>query len=224
MPHLRRLRIHTRLPVVLPSRVTRGLVDVLASSRLARVIVIHANHPAELDAAVARALGDLAALPAILLNQAVLLAGVNDSAATLAAMSASIIGRRCEPTRGGSDDVLCDENALTARVALTGARLPTLPVCGSRSATTSISAVSNRRISVPVCATLAGRMIWPVTMISPVSFIALNALGTSVGTFETIKEWPEVGKPPVVESPGTVDSRTTSRAIAALLASSMARS
>jgi len=91
MPHLRRLRIHTRLPVVLPSRVTRGLIAALASSRLARVIVIHANHPAELDDAVARALRDLASLPAILLNQAVLLAGVNDSATTLAALSERLV-------------------------------------------------------------------------------------------------------------------------------------
>jgi len=48
MPHVTRLRIHTRLPIVLPSRVTAGLVDVLRSSRLARVVVLHANHPAEL--------------------------------------------------------------------------------------------------------------------------------------------------------------------------------
>jgi len=80
IPHLQRIRIHTRLPVVLPSRVTPGLVDVLTSSRLARVVVLHANHPAE-----------LAASPAIILNQAVLLAGINDSAAVLAALSERLV-------------------------------------------------------------------------------------------------------------------------------------
>lgn len=91
MPHVRRLRIHTRLPVVLPSRVTPGLVDVLQASRLARVIVIHANHPREIDAAVATAVRTLAATPAMLLNQSVLLAGINDSAATLAALSERLV-------------------------------------------------------------------------------------------------------------------------------------
>lgn len=91
IPHLRRLRIHTRLPVVLPSRVTAGLVGVLRASRLARVIVLHANHPAELDTDVAAAIGRLAAAPAVILNQAVLLAGVNDSAATLRALSERLV-------------------------------------------------------------------------------------------------------------------------------------
>jgi len=91
MPHVRRLRIHTRLPVVLPSRVDAGLVAALGASRLARVVVLHANHPAELDDAVAAAVRRLAALPAIVLNQAVLLAGVNDSAAVLAALSQRLV-------------------------------------------------------------------------------------------------------------------------------------
>jgi EF-P beta-lysylation protein EpmB len=91
MPHVRRLRIHTRLPIVLPSRVDAGLLDVLRSSRLARVIVLHANHPAELDATVAAAVRRLADTPAVLLNQSVLLAGVNDSAPVLAALSARLV-------------------------------------------------------------------------------------------------------------------------------------
>ena len=91
IPHLQRIRIHTRLPVVLPSRVTPGLVDVLTTSRLARVVVLHANHPTELDASVAVAVRSLAASPAIILNQAVLLAGINDSAAVLAALSERLV-------------------------------------------------------------------------------------------------------------------------------------
>jgi EF-P beta-lysylation protein EpmB len=91
IPHVARLRIHTRLPVVLPSRVDDGLVGVLAATRLSRVIVIHANHPAELDETVADAIGRLSRLPAIVLNQSVLLAGVNDSVAALQALSEKLV-------------------------------------------------------------------------------------------------------------------------------------
>ena len=91
IPHVRRLRIHSRLPVVLPSRVDDGLLAVLAESELARVIVIHANHPAELDSDVAAAVRRLAGLPAVVLNQAVLLRGVNDSAAVLRRLSERLI-------------------------------------------------------------------------------------------------------------------------------------
>jgi EF-P beta-lysylation protein EpmB len=91
IPHVARLRIHTRLPVVLPSRVDSGLLGVLAATRLSRVVVIHANHPAELDTAVADAVGRLARLPAIVLNQSVLLAGVNDSVAVLRGLSERLV-------------------------------------------------------------------------------------------------------------------------------------
>ncbi|NBW96183.1 MAG: EF-P beta-lysylation protein EpmB [Planctomycetia bacterium] len=89
--HVRRLRIHTRLPIVLPARVTDGLVAILRGTRLASVVVIHANHPAELDDDVAAACARLASAPAILLNQSVLLAGVNDSADILAALSERLV-------------------------------------------------------------------------------------------------------------------------------------
>jgi L-lysine 2,3-aminomutase len=89
--HLRRLRIHSRLPVVLPSRIDDGLLAALGRSRLARVAVIHANHPAELDDSVAEAVRRLAGLPAIVLNQAVLLRGVNDSPTVLAALSERLV-------------------------------------------------------------------------------------------------------------------------------------
>ena len=68
-----------------------GLLDVLAGSRLARIVVVHANHPAELDDSVADALRRLAALPCTLLNQAVLLAGVNDSADVLRLLSERLV-------------------------------------------------------------------------------------------------------------------------------------
>lgn len=91
IPHVRRLRIHTRLPVVLPARITDELVAMLAATRLTCVIVIHANHAAELDESVARAVRRLAAAPALLLNQAVLLAGVNDSPAAQRALAERLV-------------------------------------------------------------------------------------------------------------------------------------
>lgn len=91
IPHVRRLRIHTRLPVVLPSRVTMGLSALLAASRLARVVVIHANHARELDDDVAAAVHRIATTRTIVLNQAVLLAGVNDSVPALASLSERLV-------------------------------------------------------------------------------------------------------------------------------------
>jgi len=87
IPQLTRLRLHTRLPVVLPSRVTAALCERLARSRLACVVVLHANHPQELDAAVAEACARLREQGVTLLNQAVLLRGVNDDADALVGLS-----------------------------------------------------------------------------------------------------------------------------------------
>jgi KamA family protein len=91
LPHVRRLRIHSRLPIVLPARITAELVAVLSSTRLACVVVVHANHPAELDGAVADGVAALAEARPLLLNQSVLLAGVNDSVDVLRALSERLI-------------------------------------------------------------------------------------------------------------------------------------
>ena len=91
IPTVHRLRIHTRLPVVLPSRVTPELVALLGRLPAPPVVVIHANHPAEIDASVAAALRALAGGRSLLLNQAVLLAGVNDSADVLARLSTRLL-------------------------------------------------------------------------------------------------------------------------------------
>ncbi|AXQ29084.1 EF-P beta-lysylation protein EpmB [Solimonas sp. K1W22B-7] len=87
IPHLRRLRIHTRQPIVLPERVDERLLQWLGRGRLQKVIVLHVNHPQELDASVERALRPLRELQIPLLNQAVLLRGINDSAQTLRNLS-----------------------------------------------------------------------------------------------------------------------------------------
>jgi EF-P beta-lysylation protein EpmB len=87
LPQLRRLRLHTRLPVVLPSRVDAALLRWLRDSRLQKVVVLHVNHPAEIGPALQQALRQLAAAGATLLNQTVLLKNVNDSAEILAQLS-----------------------------------------------------------------------------------------------------------------------------------------
>ncbi len=86
-PALRRLRIHSRLPVVLPARVDEPLLDWLAALPWPVVMVIHANHAQELDGAVAEACAALAGRSVRLYNQSVLLRGVNDSVDTLAELS-----------------------------------------------------------------------------------------------------------------------------------------
>ena len=91
LPHVRRLRIHTRLPVVLPARVTAELEALLCGSRPKPVVVIHANHAAEIDADVAAAVRRLAAARCLLLNQAVLLGGVNDAATALRDLSERLV-------------------------------------------------------------------------------------------------------------------------------------
>jgi EF-P beta-lysylation protein EpmB len=85
--HLHTLRIHTRLPVVLPERVDTGLLSWLASQQLKVVLVIHCNHPNEIDAAVCEAMTRLRRAGVTLLNQSVLLRGINDNGATLIRLS-----------------------------------------------------------------------------------------------------------------------------------------
>lgn len=85
--HVKRLRIHTRLPVVLPSRVTESLRDLLAGVRPRLVMVIHANHANELGTDSEQALRRLTSSGIHLLSQSVLLRGVNDSPSRLCALS-----------------------------------------------------------------------------------------------------------------------------------------
>lgn len=91
LPHLRRLRIHTRLPVMIPSRVNDALLSWLTGTRLTPVMVIHANHAQELDDEVAAALRRLRTAGVLLLNQAVLLRGVNDTVDAQADLSLRLI-------------------------------------------------------------------------------------------------------------------------------------
>ncbi|MGN3937053.1 EF-P beta-lysylation protein EpmB [Xanthomonas citri pv. mangiferaeindicae] len=87
VPHLKRLRIHSRLPIVLPERVDAPLQAWLRSLPWPVAFVLHANHANEFDSAVDAAAQGLRETGAQLLNQAVLLRGVNDSVDALAALS-----------------------------------------------------------------------------------------------------------------------------------------
>jgi EF-P beta-lysylation protein EpmB len=87
IPHVRRLRFHTRQPVVLPSRVDAGLIDWLHRLTRPVVFVLHANHPNEIGDEVVAACARLRASRVTLLNQTVLLQGVNDDPAVLAELS-----------------------------------------------------------------------------------------------------------------------------------------
>lgn len=97
IPHVRRLRIHSRHPVVIPGRVDDGLIDWLGGLRFRTVMVIHANHAAEIDRDVEAALAALAGCGVLLLNQSVLLRGVNDSLEALKALSERLIDARVLP-------------------------------------------------------------------------------------------------------------------------------
>ena len=90
LPQLRRLRLHTRLPVVLPERIDAPLLAWLQSLPWQTVMVIHANHAQELDAEVAQGLAQLKGAGLTLLNQSVLLRGVNDDAQRLHELSEAL--------------------------------------------------------------------------------------------------------------------------------------
>ncbi len=85
--HVKTLRIHTRLPVVLPQRIDNSLCNLLRATRFKTVVVLHANHPRELTTHVAAACVQLDKAGCTLLNQSVLLEGVNQDADTLIALS-----------------------------------------------------------------------------------------------------------------------------------------
>ena len=128
IPHLRRLRIHTRLPIVLPDRVDDELQDWLARQPWPVAFVLHCNHANELDADVASACARLAAAGAHLLNQSVLLRGVNDSVGTLVSLSERLFDcgvlpyylHQLDPVAGAAHFAVADEvgHALLASLRL----------------------------------------------------------------------------------------------------------
>ncbi|WP_455210643.1 EF-P beta-lysylation protein EpmB [Kaarinaea lacus] len=97
IPHVNTLRIHSRLPIVLPQRISGAFIDQLTASRLQTVMVIHANHANEINAEVVTALDVLHQYNIPLLNQSVLLRRVNDNADALASLSRKLFSHGVMP-------------------------------------------------------------------------------------------------------------------------------
>lgn len=131
IPTVERLRIHTRLPVVIPDRVDGALLDWLSEGRLEKVMVIHANHPNELNSDVVEALRRIHRAGVTLLNQSVLLRGVNDEVESLARLSERLLKAGTLPyylhlldrTQGAAHFEV-DESRARALMAALRARLP----------------------------------------------------------------------------------------------------
>ena len=90
IPHVRRVRIHTRLPVVLPERIDGAFLEAWSAVPLQKVVVVHANHANEIDRTVRVAIAGLRAADTTVLNQTVLLRGINDRVTDLMALSEAL--------------------------------------------------------------------------------------------------------------------------------------
>ena len=97
IPHLKRLRFHSRFPIGIPERIDASFLNLLKSTRLQVVFIIHCNHPSELDTEVIAALKKIQFLGIPILNQSVLLKGVNDSVATLKTLVEKLVDNGIMP-------------------------------------------------------------------------------------------------------------------------------
>ncbi|ORT51921.1 lysine 2,3-aminomutase [Vibrio sp. qd031] len=119
VPHIKRLRIHTRLPVVIPSRITDALCDMLELSRFKVILVTHINHPNEINHDVSHAMAKLKKANVHLLNQAVLLKGINNCVDTLVNLCESLFDAGIQPyylfaldkVKGAAHYYVCDDDA-----------------------------------------------------------------------------------------------------------------
>ena len=119
IPHVKRLRIHSRLPIVIPARITDTLVARIAASSLQVLLVNHVNHANEIDAAFRASMKKLRMAGVTLLNQSVLLRGVNDNANTLADLSNALFDAGVMPyylhvldkVQGAAHFMVSDEEA-----------------------------------------------------------------------------------------------------------------
>lgn len=119
IPHIKRLRIHSRLPIVIPARITDTLVARISASSLQVLLVNHINHANEIDTAFRRAMKSLRMTGVTLLNQSVLLRGVNDNARTLADLSNALFDAGVMPyylhvldrVQGAAHFMVSDEEA-----------------------------------------------------------------------------------------------------------------
>ena len=120
IPHLKTVRIHSRLPVVIPQRITPELCRSLADSPLNKVLVLHINHANEIDELLSKQLQPLKQAGVTLLNQSVLLKGINDDAHILKALNDKLFATGILPyylhlldkVEGASHFWIDDERAL----------------------------------------------------------------------------------------------------------------
>lgn len=97
IPHIKTLRIHTRIPIVLPERIDTSFLDCLAQTPLNKVIVLHCNHPQELNQATTIAFQALKQVGCHLLNQSVYLTGINNHADILVELSEKLFASGVMP-------------------------------------------------------------------------------------------------------------------------------
>jgi EF-P beta-lysylation protein EpmB len=97
IPQVRRVRLHTRLPIVLPERIDAAFLQMWSALPLQKVVVVHSNHASEIDGAVRAAIASLRATDTTVLNQAVLLRGVNDRVAELVELSETLFAAGALP-------------------------------------------------------------------------------------------------------------------------------
>lgn len=97
IPHITRLRIHSRIPIVLPERITPEFMNAFTASRLNTILIIHCNHAQEINQDVKNAMEILRKGGVYLLNQSVLLKGVNDHADTLIDLSEALFDMGVQP-------------------------------------------------------------------------------------------------------------------------------
>lgn len=91
MSHIHRIRFHTRFPIAIPERIDKGFLKLIKQLPQQLYFVIHCNHPKELDAEVFNCLKSLQKTGSVVLNQSVLLKGVNDKLDTLVELSRQLI-------------------------------------------------------------------------------------------------------------------------------------
>jgi len=140
IPHLTRLRIHTRQPIVLPERIDNDLLKLFSNCPLKTIMVIHCNHSQEISSEISNVLAKIAASGCTLLNQSVLLKGVNDDVATLKRLSETLFSagilpyylHQLDKVNGAAHFAITDARALQLeqqlRNALPGYLVPKLVV------------------------------------------------------------------------------------------------
>jgi EF-P beta-lysylation protein EpmB len=97
IPHIKRLRIHSRMPIVLPERITPEFIDWISTLPLKTILITHVNHPQEIDSSVKTAMQELLKAGVVLLNQSVLLKGINDNVDTLVELSETLFDAGIQP-------------------------------------------------------------------------------------------------------------------------------